>query len=999
MQQKSPDRLALYLLGPPRFEKNDVACDLKRRKVVALIAYLAVSGQAHGRESLTELLFPDQDRERALADFRNTLSILRAAVGARRLGVDRRNVRLDAEIWCDVREFRTRLQEARDPKRRWEGPEREKLLVGAAELYRGQFLAGFGLKDSAAFDDWQLFQQDNLERECAWLLGELVRHHVDNGQFEAAIEYARRWLCLDPLEEAVHRRLMDLYSLAGRRSAALRQYEKCRAILKKELGEEPDEETERLHEQIRSRPSRSVAAIRAPGAVPPGHPGRRAVRDNLPCQPEPLIGRQEEMAQLADLLRGEGPRILTLTGPAGVGKTRLALQVAAGLDEQFPQGIFFVDLAPLRDPGQVIPALADALDIREAVAQAHPLLQILKGYLRNRRVLVILDNFEHLLAAAPPVAELTEATARLRVLVTSREALHLRNEREFPVLPLPLPETGLSAAELAGCHSVRLLQERGAAVRPGFAVTDENADAIARICQRLDGLPLAIELAASRLKVLSAQEVADLLSQRLDVLKAASSGPPDRQQTLTRAIDWSYDLLAREKGLFAGLSVFLGGCSPEAVERVCAWTVGMSKSDLLDGLASLVDKNLLRRAEVNGETRFSMLETLREYARSKLEDSGQAEELRQNHAGYFLQLATAAEAGLHGPQQAVWMNLLEREGSNLQAALEWFLRRGAAKQALRLAAALEWFWYRHGDFNAGRQWLERALGLKGPRGREQLRARAVRALAWMVFLQGDWVRARALYKESLQLLGTAGDQSTRVAALSGLGVSERWLGEREAGTEHVEEAVRIAREANESGKLAAALIWAYATTGGRFPGRAPRAELEEALELSRKDGDPWVTAHALNGLGDLLREREDLAAARVRYEQALRGFRELKDRWMTAWCLEGLGTVLYRSGDLRGAEERFGESLSLFALLGDRGNSTYMLGRLGMAAHAQHDLPRAAYILGAFQALHEGGESESPELLAALQACRHGKQWADGQAANLEQAVERVLEGFDDFAA
>ena len=1224
VREKLLPGLALYLLGPPRFKLDGAAFELKRRKVLALFVYLAVTAQPHSREVLTALLYPEQDRSRARSDFRQTLSILNGTIGEGWLSIDRKTISLPARsgLWIDVHEFRRLIEESRKPDREGTKSEIGKLLVEATHLYRSEFLSGFYLKDSPDFDEWQFFEQESLQQEYILILERLVEIYGARGEFKPAIYYGRIWLSIDPLDEAVHRLLMRLYSLAGQRAAALRQYKKCTSVLEKEFGVAPDQDTEKLHKEIQSGqlvagglrpdfpqqecerpttlPRRSVprstsrsssqdrptgvmvflfadmkgrtrfvgsnrremevafcrhktllgsvieaqgglifssredalhavfptastaasAALRAqisfqnepwgyfsaaappkstPGQISPGaiglrialHAGEAAfgkegyfgtvvdhtalllsaahggqillstaaaelVKDalpeeaslcslgyhrlkdlglpqpifqllhpnlvsdfpglktldsyqnNLPSQPTSLIGRNRELAEVLDVLILEEVQILTLTGPPGTGKTRLGIHAAAELIDHFEHGVFFVDLAALSEPEQVIPAIAGTLDVKQSMSQGRPLFEILKDYLKSRQVLLLLDNFEHLLPAAGQVAGLLATCPGLKVIVTSRESFHMRGEREFLVPPLSLPKPGISQAveRLTRYEAVRLFIERGVAARPDFVVTKENAPAVAEICVRLDGLPLAIELAASRLRVLSAQDLMKKLADRLKLLKGGSRDLPVRQQTLRGEIDWSYELVDEdERRLFARLSVFVGGCNLEAAEQVCSDPGRASELDVLDGLASLVDKNLLRQNQVAGEARFRMLETIKEYSQMRLEESPDMEAVRQRHACYFLELAEEAGRKLHGPDQMAWLDRLERENGNLKGAMVWFLNSGYAEEGLRLGGALEWFWYRNGHFSDGQKWLEQALELTDEAEPAKIRAKVLDALGWMVFLQGDWSRARAIYRESLELFQKLGDTRGEGMALSRLGVTERWLGDFSGGTEHCEEAVRIAREVGNPLRLAYTLIWAYATTGGKFEGEAPQAELEEAVELSRQLGDLWGISHALNGLGDLFRELGESREARPRYEEALRGFRELKDRWMTAWTLEGLGGVGFLDGDYRNAQGYIKESIALFDLLRDQGNVVFMLSRLGMVAGFLGNHPRAACLLGAFKNIYEvliTHEAASlmhydPELVNAFSEYQTDftAEWAQGQVMTYEQAVEYALEDSD----
>ena len=444
---------------------------------------------------------------------------------------------------------------------------------------------------------------------------------------------------------------------------------------------------------------------------------------NLPVQPTPLIGREKEVSILQDLLHREEVRLVTLTGPGGIGKTRLGLQVTAELSDRFADGVFFVNLAPLSNPELVLPAIAEVLDVKEIGGQ--PILSLLHAYLREKRLLLLLDNFEQVVRAALQVAELLASCPKLKVLVTSRMALHVRVEQEFAVPPLTLPDPKRlpDLVVLSQYEAVALFIQRARAVKSNFQVTNASAPAVAEICVRLDGLPLAIELAAARIKVLQPQALLARLGQRLAMLTSGAWDAPARQQTLRSTIEWSYQLLdADEQRLFRRLSVFVGGCTLEAVEAV--WVaLGDPIPSMLDGVASLIDKNLLLQTAQEGEEpRLMMLETIREFGLECLATSGENEAARQAHAVYCLSLAEEADVWLWGPQQAVWLERLELEHDNLRAALSWPLEDGPGEGtsrrkevALRLAGALDRFWFAHGHLSEG--WAVLFTGSSGKRGR------------------------------------------------------------------------------------------------------------------------------------------------------------------------------------------------------------------------------------------------------------------------------------------
>src|SRR5215204_5645368 len=480
-----------------------------------------------------------------------------------------------------------------------------------------------------------------------------------------------------------------------------------------------------------SRPER-IFQLAAPD-LPPEFPPLRTLEsspNNLPLQHTPLIGREREVEEVCARLRSPGVRILTLTGPGGAGKTRVGLQAAAELLMEFEDGIFFVALAAIADPALVASTIARTLGLTESSTQ--PPEQLLKGYLHDRQTLLVLDNFEQVLESAPLLDELLSAAPNLKILATSRTPLRLYGEHEFPVPPLSLPDPGsLPPVEhLTRYGAVRLFVERARAVKPDFSLTEENAPAVVEICARLDGLPLAIELAAARTKLLPPRAMLDRLGDRLKLLTGGARNLPQRQRTLRSAIEWSYELLdAGEMTLFSRLAVFSGGCTLEAMEAICDAESELPM-DILEGTSSLMDKSLLRQEEgAEGEPRFVMLETIHEYGRERLNKSGEAEEIRRLHAEYFLALAELGESKLRGPEEAKWLECLEIEHDNMRDALSRALDAEEAELALRLAGALWRFWWMRGYYDEGRRWLEAALAKDGRAS--AARAKALEAVGWL----------------------------------------------------------------------------------------------------------------------------------------------------------------------------------------------------------------------------------------------------------------------------
>ena len=717
---------------------------------------------------------------------------------------------------------------------------------------------------------------------------------------------------------------------------------------------------------------------------------------NLPVPLTPFIGREKEAAAVCRLLLRDGARLVTLTGPGGTGKTRLALAVARRLAEDgsppqhsalstqhFPDGVFFIDLAPLSDPALVIPTIAQTLDVREQGGQ--PILDRLKDTLRDKRLLLVLDNFEQVAAAAPQVGEVLVHAPQVKALVTSRVLLHLRGEHDVPVPPLGLPPrtddrpttdyrlpTTDYATRITQYEAVRLFIERAVAVKPDFAVTNANAPAVAEICHRLDGLPLAIELAAARVRLLPPQAMLARLDQRLKFLTGGARDLPARQQTLRAAIDWSYTLLDEgEKTLFRRLAVFVGGFTLEAAEAI--GNAGRDLPlDVLEGVASLVNKSLVRQMrsgeDDEGEPRFTLLETIREYALERLAESGEEEGVRQAHARVYLALAEQAEPALHGPEEAAWLRRLEPELENFRAALDWAARRAQWDLELRLAASLQLFWYSHWRVSEGRRWLD--VGLEQTPGHvsEPIRARALTAAVWLNHGQPDNRAARAMSDESLALYRTLGDTAGLAYALATRG--------------------HVAVADNE---VAVA-----------------RSVLEEAMARARDVDNLWALHSAERDLGILAYRRGGLDEARVFFEASLESGRRLGWRRTIAFCLTYLGWLALEVGDYGRSQSWFQESMTLRAQSGQKIALSPGLEGCAILAAAMGQPARAARLMGAAQALREAMRDPLPlneaafierwllQARASLDAPVFETELAEGRAMTMEQAVAYALEGTSD---
>jgi predicted ATPase/class 3 adenylate cyclase len=680
---------------------------------------------------------------------------------------------------------------------------------------------------------------------------------------------------------------------------------------------------------------------------------------NLPTQATPFLGREREVTEAAALLRSSDARLVTLTGPGGTGKTRLALQVAAELLDAFPDGVFFVPLAALRDPELVPSAIASALGLRDQAGQTP--VQAVREALAGKRLLLVLDNVEQVAGSAPFVGELLAAAPALEVLATSRLPLRLRAEREYPVTPLALPPANATTPEqLLQYEAVRLFVERAQAVRSGFTLTPETAAAVAEITRRLDGLPLAIELAAARVRLLPPAALLARLEKRLPLLTGGPRDAPARQQTLRDAIAWSYDLLtANEQALFRRLSIFAGGFSLEAAEAVA--NPG-AELDVLDGLDRLSEHSLLRPvAGAEGEPRFVMLETIREYGLERLEEGGEAETARLAHTEFFLALVEEAEPRLTSPEQLLWLERLEAEHDNLRAALGWALA-GDAQVALRLAGGLAWFWYFRGYLREGRAWLDRTLAASGDPGPRH--AVAFAAAGRLARHLGDYRGAIALLERSLELARSFQDRRVEALAL------------------------------HELGALA-----------GLAEGDAARevALTEASLALWRELGDSWGTARTLNNLGYEAYLQGDLARAVSLLDEGVTLARAAGDRLVLGYILDSRGVVAEAQGELERATDLYKEALALAQQIGTPLVEAFALSSLAGMAARQGQPVRAARMWGTASALRdaigmrlplEEEERFAGPVSSAREVLGEGAfaaAWEEGRAQPLDQVVAEAL--------
>ena len=750
--------------------------------------------------------------------------------------------------------------------------------------------------------------------------------------------------------------------------------------------------------------------------------------NNLPRQATALIGREREVAQVCALVRRPDVALVTLTGPGGTGKTRLGLQAAAEMLDDFSDGVWFVDLAALTDHTLVIPTVARVLGVKESAGRA--LIDTLKDYLREKHTLLVLDNFEQVVSAATQMSLLLAACPRLKVIVTSRLPLRVSGEHEYPVPPLSLPDPDhLPPLErLTQYEAVRLFIERAVAIKPDFQVTNENAPAVAEICARLDGLPLAIELAAARIRLFPPQALLNRLTSRLKVLTGGGRDLPARQQTLRAAIGWSYELLEEgEKQLFHRMAVFQGTRTFEALEAVCDFD-GKLQVDLLEGVEGLVSKSLVQQHEnARGEARFSVLETIQEYAKEKLAESGEEEALRRQHLSYYLGLVFEAEPHLTGAGQLAWLERLEEEYDNIRAALRWAREEGArgdAEQGLRLAGSMGRFWGILGKYREGREQLEGALssvpepeaGNDAPepvrtedKELARARARALYAVGGIAHNQGDLAAAQLNMEKALEMARYAGDRMLIAECLNDLAMLASMAGDYSREHSLHEQSLAVLMETGDKTGAAASLRNLGHTAELKEDYAAARSLYEQSLTAAREAGNTALVAALLGDLASAAYEEGDLTAARSLQEQSLAILRETGNRTGLAYGLYSLGLITDAQGDAARALQLYRESLTILRAAGDRFGMSMSLAGLGdwtgeRKSQDKTQRERAVRLLAAAAVQFEDiGYVLRPRERAryehGLSAARaqlgdvlFEKTWAEGHAMSLDQAVAHALE-------
>jgi predicted ATPase/DNA-binding SARP family transcriptional activator len=913
----------------------DSAWRLRKAKDLIKLLCLAPDHRMH-REQLMEKLWGDLSPEAAANNLHQAVHVARRALQSsarqRVLVLSESILSLcpDGGLTVDVDEYSEVARRARAA--------RDRNLYGTARgLYRGPLLP------DDRYEDWVEPERDRIRLDHQRLLGELANLEEAAGDYPRAAEILQELLADDSADEAAHRHLMSVYALGGQRRLALRQFEVLKALLQREIGVEPSVDTKRLYEEI-------LTGSFGPKLLEPAEPaatGRLVAKSrtpghshNLPVQLSSLVGREREIAELRRLLAGG--RMLSLVGAGGCGKTRLAIEVAAASNPNVAGGVWLIELAALTDPSLVVQAEADVLEVREQ--PSIPLLDLVATEIGDRPLLLVLDNCEHLIESCARVARALLGTCPgLVVLATSREALHVQGESVFRVsgLTIPNPSASFDSQQLMAFESIRLFVQRAQAATLGFALSDTNAEGVARICHDLDGLPLAIELAASRVASLPVEVIADRLSDRFQLLAGSDRTAPDRQQTLKSTLDWSYNLLGEsERFVLRSLSVFVGGASLDAAEAVCAESVQPAFVAALVG--QLVEKSLVVFDDDATEPRFRLLETVREYARDRLLESGDRSAANSRHAAWCDALVESAVKALPRPERNPWLARLEVEHDNIRAALDHCLSADPTR-ALRIAAGMSDFWLWRAFLTEGRRRLDQALVLMPER--IKLRARALLGAATLCIRSGDLQAAEILATESLSICKELDDSKAACRALHVLMVGAWSADALTAARQLLEESLDRATSANWGPGQAAALhalgviSWYVGDETGATESLERSLTLFESLSAERDLAPPMLD------MGEILVPQPQTESVRMVFEETFAPFQDVPCPTAVGYVMANRGMIARAAGDAEKARTHFESSLDRFQVVGDERAIGQALARLGNLAISQRDFAPARDLL------------------------------------------------------
>ncbi len=966
------------ILGPLEAIGDGRVVALDAAKPRALLAILLLhANEPVASDRLIEDLWAGRPPVTGAKVLQNYVSQLRKALGSDVIVTRPAGYELRVEPGrLDLHRFERLVTEARGTEPTAAGPR----LREALTLWHGPALVEFANERWAQGEIGRLAElhltalQDRIDADLALGRdGELV------GELELLVGE-------HPLSERLRGQFMLALYRSGRQAEALAAYRAARELLVESLGIEPGVALRRLERAILVQdPALDVSPVR------PLNSGSVKSTQRLRAEATSFVGRETELWEIRELLTRADVRLLTLTGAGGTGKTRLALEAIAGLGDEFPDGVELVELAPVADPDLVAAAIADALGLGETVGRAWA--EVLIATLRGRRALIVLDNFEQVLTAGGLLVELLAGAPGLTVLVTSRAPLAVSEERVCQV------------ASLQRTEAVQLFVDRARDARADFELTELNADPVADLCARLDGLPLALELAAARIKLLSPDDILQRLPGRLEFLKAEpGAGVPRRHRTLRTAIEWSYDLLtAEEQALFTSLAVFVGGFTLGGAAAVA----GDADLDIVDGVESLLSNNLLRTERIaGGEPRFGLLETIREYALERLAERGDGEAVQRRHAEVYAVLAEEAEPQLFGPQQPSWVERLDAELANIRAALTWATESGEAEAGLRIGAGLWRYWQMAGYLTEGRERLERLLALDS--GSDGARATVQATVASNALIQGDHETVRRLLDSALPVLRRVGEERRVASSLSVLGASALAEGDADRALALTEEGLAVARRLGDLSMQAMLLFGVGLSHGWR--GELDEAErtIEKSVRKARQAGNVTSVGNWLRGLGSVALARRDYEGARPYFEESLAIGRELGQPWCIAHTLSNLALLAQEARDDDTARLLLAESVAIERESGERLGLAANLEVYGRLAVAQDHPVRAVRVYGSASILREsvgldacevGWPDPAPDvarLRSALDAEAFAEAWEEGRTLTLDESLDYAL-GEDDL--
>ena len=970
-------RLSISLLGTLEARlDNQPLSGFEYNKVRALLAYLAVeSGQPHSRESLCNLLWPDLAGNAARQNLSQALSQLRKMLGDKDasppiLLATNESVQLHAAASeVDVILFSELLAEAEaHPHRAWRlcSTCAEKLRR-AIDLYRGDFLVQFYLSDSAPFEEWALLRRERLRQYMLSALERLAAYAEWRGAFEQAIQMIRRQVELEPLSDDCQRELMRLLALSGQKAAAILQYETLQRTLKAELDLQPEPETTSLYEKIRR------------GSTPEALRRFQAPKMSLPAPPTGFIGREADLAAVKTMLM-EGARLLTITGAPGVGKTRLALEAAHQLGFDFEDGARFIELAPVADADQAPSALAQALEVKEQPGQT--LEHTLQAYLRPRHILLALDNFEHLMEAAPFLAGLLASAPEVKLLVTSRAALHLRAEQQYSLAPMFETE------------AMQMFSACAQAAQPGFQISAQNRSTVAALCKHLDNLPLGIELVAVRVRTFSPGELLQQLEQRQEARGGIARDLPERQSSLRNAIAWSFQRLAEdERRLFARLGVFAGGCTAEAAQAVAG-----SQPLVLE---ALVENSLVQTQSVAGETRFTLLETIREYALEQLDEMGETELTRRRHAEFFATVSEMTRGRVANELQNEWYARLSADLDNLRAALRWTSEQGDYHTMLRICAPFHHFWWQRGLQKEGLRWLEMAMTHRAE-APLALQAEGLVNAGVLALQQDDYTKAETYLQDGLLAARQIDHQKLVRGSLANLGYLALVQGKFDQVEAYLVEAIKVARaiHTEEYARFTLTVLADLHYRQGQFA--AAQDSYTQALQINQQVHDDEGIADCLWGLARSARGLGDLDQAEQYCAQAMEIYLQMDHEQGAGWVFNVRADIAHQQGQEAQALALYRRALDIRLKYDDKQGCTRVLDLAAAALAGLERWSESAQIMGAADAARQamGGRMTEYERQArdtTLSLCRDAlgvgtwqSAWEAGRSLTLQQAVALV---------